>query len=280
MAQPLFISLGFILLSLLVWCLGRWLRYQARQKRWEAARGFHWSEARKALLARCFPLYLNLNPREQQRLTELVAYFLLHKRISALGGLELSEEMQFLIAAPACLLLLHLDTTEVYPDLVNIFVVPDSYVEAENPVNPATGLPLHRERLGEAWKRGPLVLSWKTLQTEGRMRTRKHDLVLHEFSHHLDQQDGHFDGTPEMPDQQQYLRWAKVMGKEFHSLRKQLRQSKGSDIDAYAASNEAEFFAVCTEYFFTSPHEMARLHGELFEIYRNYFKVDTRRWFR
>jgi Mlc titration factor MtfA (ptsG expression regulator) len=44
-----------------------------------------------------------------------------------------------------------------------------------------------------------------------------------------------------------------------------------SDINPYAVTNEAEFFAVVSEYFFEKPKELKDRHPELYELLSNTF---------
>ncbi len=52
----------------------------------------------------------------------------------------------------------------------------------------------------------------------------------------------------------------------------------GSDIDSYGATNEAEFFAVLTEYYFNRPRMLQSKHPRIYEIYDDYFKLNPLRW--
>jgi MtfA peptidase len=261
-------------LALGCWPVYKWM---SRYRRWQYARNNPLMAEQLEILRQHFPPYSKLSAAEAKQLELLIAYFLQQKRITPLGELALSEEMKIRIAAPACLMLVNLDLPDVFPGLTNIYLVPDTYVESDNPVNPATGSPRYQARMGEAWKRGPLVLSWSSIVTRP-WAAAKQDLVLHEFAHHLDQQDGFFDGTPKLAEDAFYQRWAQVMGREFAGLKKQINLNLRTDIDPYGSVNEAEFFAVCTEYFFTSPELMFRKHPELYELLSSYFKLDPRKW--
>lgn len=46
-------------------------------------------------------------------------------------------------------------------------------------------------------------------------------------------------------------------------------------LDAYAASNEAEFFAVVTERFFESPAALKLHFPDLYEEYKDFYQIDT-----
>jgi Mlc titration factor MtfA (ptsG expression regulator) len=46
----------------------------------------------------------------------------------------------------------------------------------------------------------------------------------------------------------------------------------GSDIDIYGATNQAEFFAVISEYFFERPDQLKVNHPEVFEMLVRIYK--------
>lgn len=247
-------------------------------RKWKLAKGREFKRYEREILCEKFPAYNFLSQTECEKLELRINFFLQDKRIEGIGGLYLSPEMKLLIAAHACLMLINLELKDIYPGLKNIYVTPDSYVEKDNPVNPYTGVPDYVPRLGESWKRGPIVLSWEVIGQEILSKNKDHNLIIHEFAHHLDQQDGYFDGTPQLSSESQYLRWAQVMGKGLGDLRKKVREFRPSDIDAYGATNEAEFFSVCTEYFFTDPVKLFEKHPDIYQLYLDFFKLDPRRW--
>ena len=214
--------------------------------------------------------YKFLTDAEKNRFRTKIRYFIKNKTFNGVGDLVVTEEMKLLVAAEACLMITNIDG-DIYPGLKNIYLMEDVFIPKDNPVNAATGLPTHSARLGEAWKRGPIVLSWNSI-------AQGSSVIFHEFSHQLDQQDGRFDGTPKLGRNGNYDKWAQVMGKEFMSLRKRVMEHKGSDIDSYGATNEAEFFAVVTEYFFTRPQILLKNHPGIYELFKDYFQLDPSRW--
>lgn len=223
------------------------------------------------MLRRFLP-YQVLSTEERKRFQAKFLYFLDDKIFNGVGDLQVTEEMKILIAAEACLMITNLPGG-VYPGLKNIYIMEDVFIPKDNPVNVHTGLPTHSARLGEAWKAGPIVLSWKSI-------AQGSSVIFHEFSHQLDQQDGNFDGTPDLGVKGNYDKWAQIMGQEFLQLRKRVGEHHSSDIDTYGATNEAEFFAVVTEYFFTRPTLLKEKHPKIFEIYQNYFKLDPSLWIK
>jgi Mlc titration factor MtfA (ptsG expression regulator) len=66
-----------------------------------------------------------------------------------------------------------------------------------------------------------------------------------------------------------------VLGEEYQDLLDHLKRHHKSDIDFYGATNPAEFFAVVTEYFFEKPIQLKKRHPELYEQFKNFYKLDT-----
>ena len=75
----------------------------------------------------------------------------------------------------------------------------------------------------------------------------QHNVVLHEFAHALDQEDGSADGAPRLPARAMYGPWARVLGAEYDQLTREIQEGHRTSIDPYGATNPAEFFAVVTE---------------------------------
>jgi MtfA peptidase len=266
--------LAVITIALLIVLLFR-LRLHLR---WLRAVRSSLSTTDQELLRNHFPAYQALSPSEQQRLEFLIQYFLKFKKVSVLAGEDLTRLEHLLLAAHASLLLIHLSVVEPFKHVTNIFITPASYIEKDNPVLPWTGRPRYFERIGELRKRGPMILSREAIAGLITSRRTFSNVIVHEFSHELDQVDGYFDGTPVLDSQERYARWALVMGREFHQLQLRLRRHKSSGIDRYGAHNEAEFFAVVAEHFFSAPHDLMAKYPDLFHLYQDYFGLDPRRW--
>src|SRR5262245_53125608 len=142
------------------------------------------------------PIYKRLNESDQKELQGLTQVFLAEKHFEGCGGLELSDEIRVTVAAQACVLLLHRKTDD-YPRLITILVYPSAYLaRSVQPIGGGVLLEEEQIRLGEAWKSGVVVVSWQELRALARGRTHGKNLVLHEFAHQLDMEDGTPDGTP------------------------------------------------------------------------------------
>ena len=101
-----------------------------------------------------------------------------------------------------------------------------------------------------------------------------HNVVLHEFAHQLDQEDGAADGAPILANRSRYAPWARVLGSEFEQLKEADRAGRKTVLDGYGATNPAEFFAVATECFFEKPVRLKKKHPELYAELMRYYHVD------
>jgi Mlc titration factor MtfA (ptsG expression regulator) len=129
-------------------------------------------------------------------------------------------------------------------------------------------------RIGEAWKEGVVVLSWDDVRRGGSDMHDGQNVVLHEFAHQLDQQDGTSDGAPILERRSQYVTWSRVLSDEFEQLRQETEQGRSDVLDAYATTNPAEFFAVATECFFEKPILLRDKHPRLYEELQGYYRQD------
>jgi len=84
-----------------------------------------------------------------------------------------------------------------------------------------------------------------------------HNTAIHEFVHLIDKMDGTMDGVPEIILERRYItRWKNIMDSTIVRIK-----TGRSDIDMYAATNPAEFFAVEAN------------HPELYEMLARIYKT-------
>ena len=101
-----------------------------------------------------------------------------------------------------------------------------------------------------------------------------HNVVLHEFAHQLDQEDGVVNGAPLLPRTSLYRTWARILGREYQTLLADAAADRPTLLDKYGANNPAEFFAVVTECFFEKPQQLRQRHPELYEELKQYYRQD------
>lgn len=232
----------------------------------------------RKILKRQLPLYRSLPADLQLKLKKLIQLFIAEKQFIGCEGLEITDEIRLNIAAQACLLMLNRPTA-LYPNLRSILVYPAAYLVPVSNTD-AAGVVSHDNqlRLGESWQQGKVVLSWPDSQQGAADPFDGHNVVLHEFAHQLDQENGSANGAPFLASTEAYRVWSQVLSDEFATLQQRLRQGIPSLFNAYAATNPAEFFAVITEVFFEQPQEFSAQHPALYRQLAQYYRLDPLLW--
>ena len=223
----------------------------------------------------------NLVPYEKfslalrSQLHDLIQGFLYDHNFKGKEGLEITDEIRVTIAAQACLLLLNRDVRP-YPALTTILVYPSTYLDPGHRTFGEDEAP--SVRFGESWVGGAVVLSWDSARQGALNFDDGSNVVIHEFAHQLDQEDGVSDGAPILADHEAYATWAAVLSKEFKRLQTRTERGQRSVVDGYGATNPAEFFASASEAFFEKPQQMKRKHPKLFEELRGFYRIDPATW--
>ena len=200
--------------------------------------------------------------------------FLIRKTINGAGGLDVNDYMRAVIAAQACLLILKLDL-DYYDGWVEVIVYPDAFIVSRE-VRDEMGV-VHKKRSvlgGEAWGRGPLILSWKDARPNKHSHADGSNVILHEFAHKLDMLDGGADGTPPLHPDMELDIWIDSFTYTYKQLREQIERHEHSEIDPYAAENPAEFFAVVSEEFFCVPEQLHQYHADIYQQLCLFYRQD------
>ena len=254
--------------------LFRWLKQRRRQKLLAEPFPAPWLD----ILQEHVVLYRFLDDDEQTRLRDTLRILLAEKAWEGCKGLELTDELRVTIAALASVLLLGLHD-EYYDIVLTILVYPEAFRAPQQKIVAAdVAIEGHDERLGEAHYRGPVILSWADIAEDAAQPGHGQNLVFHEFAHQLDMQNGEADGVPVLPRPLR-KRWQHVMAKEYERLCKAADRERDTLLDPYGATDEAEFFAVVTEAFFDQPLELRDRHPKLYEVVREYYRVEPAKWF-
>jgi Mlc titration factor MtfA (ptsG expression regulator) len=230
------------------------------------------------ILERNVSLYIYLPASLRHQLHGHIQVLLAEKNFEGCGGLEMTNEIKVTIAAQASILLLN-RRPRYYPGLDSILVYPSAFLAKDvTYLGNQAYLEGQATHLGESWRQGALVLAWDSVK-RGAMDLRDgQNVVLHEFAHQLDQEDGTADGSPVLERRAQYATWARTLRNEYEQLQSKVRRGLEDVMDEYGATDPAEFFAVATETFFEKPHEMKEKHPELYEVLKSYYKLDPLEW--
>ncbi len=260
--------------SIVAYFIGkRFMRNSRRKKLLVAA----FAEEYVRIIEKNVPLYRHLSDSLKQELGGLINVFLSEKHFEGCGGLEITDEIKVTIAAQACMLLLN-RKAKYFPKLHTILVYPHTYVAKT--VSSGGGLVVEGRsvRLGESWQSGPVVLAWDSVTGGTSNAADAQNVVIHEFAHQLDQEDGSADGAPILEHRSRYRAWAQVLSAEYEALQRKKKRHRRSVMSKYGATNPAEFFAVATETFFEKPRQMQKRHPELYDELKEYYKLDPAEW--
>lgn len=221
-------------------------------------------------VARRFGFVQRLDEKEKERLRELCVLFLHEKQISATGDFELNDEMKLGIAIQACVLILNLDL-DYYRNWVEVIVYPDEFVPKHEFRNEQGLVETdHRAFAGQAWFRGPVILSWAN--TESAWTGGGGNVVIHEFAHKLDMLNGSANGFPRLHRTMNRQQWSQVFMDAYADLCRAVRAGEPSEINAYATESPAEFFAVASESFFQLPDVLRRIYPGVYEQLALYYR--------
>lgn len=251
-----------------------WWKQRRRRKLLAAPLPELWREVLDANVA----AYARLSAAQRLRMEDYLRVFIPEKNWEGCQGLKITPEMQVTIAAGAAWLTLGLEG-EYFDQVQSILVYPDVYV-ARDQIMAAPGVVLEGRsaREGEAWHRGPVILSWPDVLADARGESDGHNLVLHEFAHQLDMLNGgSADGVPPLESAAQFAAWSALLEREYQALCAAVRAGDRTLLDPYATKNKAEFFAVATEAFFEMPESLQRFHPELHDRLSEFYKQDPSR---
>jgi len=209
------------------------------------------------LLEKHVDFYRKLNPEEQQNFVVRIEAFLQDTHIEGVG-LELEDLDRVLIAASALVPIFGFKDWR-YPNLTNVILYPDIF---NNDFQFESGKREIAGMVGGGFMNGQMLLSRVALRKGFSASAGTENTAIHEFVHLLDQEDGATDGKPEHLLPQEYIEpWLKLIHQEIRKI-----EAGKSDINPYAITNEAEFFAVVSEYFFEKPEKLKQKHPELYEM--------------
>jgi Mlc titration factor MtfA (ptsG expression regulator) len=122
--------------------------------------------------------------------------------------------------------------------------------------------------VGDGAMHRQMILSQASVRASFQNAGDGHNTVIHEFVHLIDKADGSVDGIPEYLLSHPYmLPWINNM----HETIKAMKENESPDINFYGATNNAEFFAVVSEYFFERPAELKTHHPQLYDLLQKMF---------
>ena len=218
------------------------------------------------------PCLARLDPDRRERLRNLTGLVLADKSFHGAGGLQPEWAHCMPVAAHAALPVLELGI-DWYAHFSTVILYADAF-EVEIEEVDEDGL-LHRGRdlrSGEAWYRGPVVLSLADVADSG--LGDGYHVVVHEMAHPIDQLSGDADGFPPLSDDIPAAKWSETFTDAYERLRTDLDRGMETDIDPYAAESPGEFFAVACEYFFDAPELLRAAEPGIYALLARFFRQD------
>lgn len=213
------------------------------------------------LLLKYVSFYRRLPEAGRVRFLSRVRQFLSYVRIEGVGFTP--EPLDHMLVAASAIIPIFAFDGWRYPNITNVILYPDTFnqdFQYEGEGRDTLGM------VGTGYMNGQMLLSRKGL-LDGFTRDDGRNTGIHEFVHLLDKTDGNTDGRPEyLLDKDRILPWVQLMHREMKRI-----SSGRSDIDPYALTNEAEFFAVVSEYFFEKPDQLKSSHPELYRLLEEMF---------
>jgi MtfA peptidase len=225
-----------------------------------------WAQAAAQL-----PLLHGLDAEARTRLFSLGETFLRSKSIEPVAGLELALPMRLKLALQACLPVLNLGL-EYYRNWYAVVVYPAGFIVKHEYVDEAGAVHvMHGELAGEAWERGPVILSWEDIE-EGELDG--YNVVIHEFAHKLDILEGGINGLPPLHAGMPAKEWSRVFSDAYEDMCTRAEAGEEQSLDAYATESPGEFFAVMSEAFFEIPELLHGTYPQVYEQLSQFYRQD------
>ncbi len=216
------------------------------------------------ILDREVVFYRALGPDDQARFRRDLQLFLGEKQVTGIG-FPLDETTRLLAGVSAVIPVFGFPEWE-WHQISEVLVYPDRFNEHFEVDDGHRTLGM----VGTGAMHRIMILSRPDLLQGFRNAADKRNVGLHEFAHLVDKSDGEIDGIPGVGlDRLTVGPWIELVRRKMDEMR-----AGDSDIQPYGLTNEAEFFAVVTEYFFERPDLMRRKHPELTTMLERVFKQD------
>lgn len=236
-------------------------------------------------------LYLELPNELKQPLEQRILVFLESFKFTSVDIGEITEDMQLLIAAQACLLIVNRPMCD-YRQLREIKLW-------KNRIKDRPGF------RGTANQR-EVNLVWKYIKSEVEIEFDKYkkgrhrstgsrdgrNLTLHEFAHVLDfVDDGVAQNIPVAKNSKDYKEWKAMLDEAYPKLEKAYKQYRESALrlgskpeirdyafKIYPGGRQSEFFTCATEAFFERGYHLSREWPKVYNLLKDFYRIDPASW--
>ena len=199
--------------------------------------------------------YNKIDPDEQEEFKNRVLHFINSTRIIGYARMPITDIDKLLVGVSAIIPIFRFKNWE-YNFLNEVIIYPKAIPgKGEYKGSYINGL------VGDGPMEGRMILARTALYHGYSNTTDRINVGVHEFAHIIDKQDGKIDGIPNvLLDGSQIGPWLELIRSKSEEIEK-----KKAKINNYALTNDAEFFAVVTEYFFEHPEMMIKKHPYLYK---------------
>lgn len=209
--------------------------------------------------------YQRLNTDEKAAFRKRVQQFLDTTKITPVRDLVITGLDKLYVASSAIIPIFNF-ADWAYNNLDEVLIYPGTFTtdfSVQDEEKNVLGM------VGDGAMHRMMILSLPSLRA-GFERNGAGNTAIHEFVHLLDKADGATDGIPAyMIPKDMVEPWIRHMRRAIMDIRE-----NDSDLNPYAGTNEAEFFAVISEYFFQKPEFLKEHHPELFRILEETYRVN------
>lgn len=209
--------------------------------------------------------YWELSETDKEKFRKRMMAFLSEVYIDAVDT-ELVDLDKILIAASAVIPVFGFSEWH-YNNLSGIILYPDNFND-DLEFDQSGESRIINGLVGSGRFENQMILSRKALYSGFENDMDKGNTGVHEFVHLIDKMDGVADGVPERLLQRQYITpWLKLIHEEMETI-----NSNKSDIRKYGGTNQTEFLAVASEYFFERPDLFKKKHPDLYQMLSKCFQ--------
>lgn len=209
--------------------------------------------------------FSKLDKEDKQLYIKRIQLFLATKIIKGIDT-DINDEIKLMVASSAVIPTFAFAGFN-YPNVHTVLIYPNSFDEKFQTQRYEGHKEIISGMVDGNFSNSTVILSKPDLVKAFDGKPHKENVGIHEFVHLLDKDDGIIDGIPELLVNHAFV------GPWLHEIKKEIKKIEGgnSDINPYALTNNAEFLAVVSEYFFDNPEKFKRKHPELFEFLSNIF---------
>lgn len=209
-----------------------------------------------------------LDDEQKQRFRHLIKIFIDEVPITGIRT-DVDETTRALVAASAAIPVFGFDDWE-YSGLGEVLIYPSAFTGDYRSDEGANGNILGM--VGVNHLSGVMILSKSDLISGFLNAEDKRNVGIHEFAHLVDKADGSVDGIPAGIPADTVRPWIQWVAEEL----REEESPNSKHINDYAYTNEAEYLAVLTEYFFEAPDILAKKNPELYQMLQSIYRQNTR----